>query len=35
MIRRLVDEYTPGDYIEEWDLDGLFVALERHLPGAR
>ena len=22
VIGRLVDEYTPGDYIEEWDLDG-------------
>src|SRR4051812_31719609 len=28
VTRRLVDEYTPGDYIEEWDLDGLFVALD-------
>src|SRR5215207_2224512 len=32
VIRRLVDEYTPGDYIEEWDLDGLFVALNDILP---
>src|SRR5690349_9566465 len=28
VIRRMVDEYTPGDYVEEWDLDGLFVALD-------
>src|SRR3954470_22558648 len=28
VIRRLVDEHTPGDYIEEWDVDGLFVALD-------
>jgi len=28
VVRRLVDEYTPGDYVEEWDLDGLWVALE-------
>src|SRR4029078_5580577 len=28
VTRRLVDEYTPGDYVEEWDLDGLFVALD-------
>src|SRR3954467_14867363 len=28
VVRRLVDEHTPGDYIEEWDLDGLFVALD-------
>ncbi len=26
MIERVVEEYTPGDYIEEWDLDGLFDA---------
>jgi preprotein translocase subunit SecA len=32
VIRRLVDEYTPGDYIEEWDLDGLFVALNDIYP---
>jgi preprotein translocase subunit SecA len=32
VIRRLVDEYTPGDYIEEWDLDGLFVALNDIFP---
>src|ERR1700754_2116482 len=28
VIRRMVEEYTPGDYVEEWDLDGLFVALD-------
>src|SRR4051794_37620953 len=28
VVRRLVDEHTPGDYIEEWDVDGLFLALE-------
>jgi preprotein translocase subunit SecA len=28
VIRRLVDEYTPGDFIEEWDLDGLHDAIE-------
>ena len=32
MIERLVDEYTPGDYIEDWDLDGLFDQLGRDLP---
>ncbi len=32
VIRRLVDEYTPGDYIEEWDLEGLFVALNDIFP---
>jgi preprotein translocase subunit SecA len=34
VARRLVDEYTPGDYIEEWDVDGLFVALEDIWPVA-
>lgn len=24
VIERLVEEYTPGDYIEEWDFEGLF-----------
>src|SRR3954470_9629110 len=28
VIRRMVEEHTPGDYVEEWDLDGLFVALD-------
>jgi preprotein translocase subunit SecA len=27
VIRRLVDEYTPGDFIEEWDLEGLHDAI--------
>ena len=27
VVRRLVDDHTPGDFVEEWDLDGLFVAL--------
>src|ERR1700684_1579338 len=27
LIDRLVGEYTAGDYMEDWDLDGLFVAL--------
>jgi preprotein translocase subunit SecA len=28
VVRRLVEEHTPGDFIEEWDIDGLFLALE-------
>jgi preprotein translocase subunit SecA len=28
VITRMVEEYTPGDFIEDWDLDGLFVAIE-------
>ena len=32
VIRRLVEEYTPGDYVEEWDLPSLFTALEQVYP---
>ncbi len=28
VVQRMVDEYTPGDYVEEWDLAGLWTALE-------
>jgi preprotein translocase subunit SecA len=28
VIERLVDEYTPGDYVEEWDLEGLWAQLD-------
>jgi preprotein translocase subunit SecA len=27
VIESLVDEYTPGDFIEEWDLNGLTTAI--------
>jgi preprotein translocase subunit SecA len=29
VIERTVDQYTPGDYMEDWDLDGLFTALDQ------
>ncbi|MDP9293787.1 MAG: SEC-C metal-binding domain-containing protein [Actinomycetota bacterium] len=29
VVGRLVEEYTPGDYIEEWDLDGLWTQLDQ------
>jgi preprotein translocase subunit SecA len=29
VISNLVDEYTPGDYIEEWDLEALWVQLDQ------
>ncbi len=29
VISRLVDDYTPGDYIEEWDLEGMWVQLDQ------
>jgi preprotein translocase subunit SecA len=32
VLGRLVDEYTPGDYVEDWDLEGLFLAFEQIYP---
>jgi preprotein translocase subunit SecA len=32
VIERTIDEYTQGDYLEEWDLDGLFTALTQFFP---
>jgi preprotein translocase subunit SecA len=32
VIERTVDQYTPGDFLEDWDLDGLFVALGQFFP---
>ena len=29
VIDRLVAEYTPGDFVEEWDLDGLWAQLDQ------
>jgi preprotein translocase subunit SecA len=29
VVSNLVDAYTPGDFIEEWDLDELWVQLEQ------
>ncbi len=29
VIDKLVDQYTPGDYIEEWDLDELWAQLDQ------
>jgi preprotein translocase subunit SecA len=29
VIERTIDQYTPGDYMEDWDLDGLFTALDQ------
>jgi len=29
VIERLVEEYTPGDYVEEWDLEGLWAQLDQ------
>src|SRR3989440_3861354 len=32
VIERLVNEYTPGDFVEEWDVDGLFAQVEQLFP---
>jgi preprotein translocase subunit SecA len=32
VVERLVDEYAAADYVEDWDLDGLFTALEDIYP---
>jgi preprotein translocase subunit SecA len=32
VIERTVDQYTQGDYAEDWDLDGMFVALAQFFP---
>jgi preprotein translocase subunit SecA len=32
MLERTVREYTAGDYIEEWDLEGLFARVEEIFP---
>jgi preprotein translocase subunit SecA len=34
VIRDLVDEYTPGDYFDDWDLPGLFTRLMEFFPVA-
>jgi preprotein translocase subunit SecA len=32
LIERLVEEYTAGDYAEDWDVEGLLRRLEEMLP---
>jgi preprotein translocase subunit SecA len=34
VLDRLVDQYLVGDYVEDWDLDGLFTQLEQIYPVA-
>jgi preprotein translocase subunit SecA len=34
VVERFVEEYTPGDYIEEWDIEGLFDRLLEMFPVA-
>jgi preprotein translocase subunit SecA len=32
MLERTVDEFTPGDYIEDWDLEGLLARVNEIFP---
>src|SRR4051812_31756065 len=34
VIARMVDQYLVGDYVEDWDLDGLLTQLEQIYPVA-
>ncbi|HEV7936786.1 MAG TPA: preprotein translocase subunit SecA [Solirubrobacteraceae bacterium] len=31
-IERTVEQYTPSDYMEDWDLDGMFTGLGQFFP---
>jgi preprotein translocase subunit SecA len=31
-IERTIEQYTPGDFMEDWNLDGLFTALGQFFP---
>ena len=31
-IERTIEQYTPGDFMEDWDLNGLFTALGQFFP---
>src|SRR5204862_3560511 len=32
VIARAVEEHTPGDFVEDWDLDGMMIALHEVFP---
>ena len=32
VMERTIDQYTPGDFVEDWDMDGLFTALGQLFP---
>jgi preprotein translocase subunit SecA len=32
VMQRTIEEYTEGDYLEDWDLDGLHTALSQFFP---
>ena len=31
-VERTIDQYTPGDFMEDWDLNGLFTAIGQFFP---
>jgi preprotein translocase subunit SecA len=32
VLERTIEQYTPGDFMEDWDRDGLYVALGQFFP---
>ena len=32
VIERTIEQYTAGDYLEDWDIDGMFRALSQFFP---
>jgi preprotein translocase subunit SecA len=32
VIERTIDKYTPGDFVEDWDVDGLLTAVGQFFP---
>ncbi len=32
MIERTIDQYTPGDFVEDWDMGGLYTAIGQFFP---
>jgi preprotein translocase subunit SecA len=32
VIERTIEQYTEGDYLEDWDIDGMFRALSQFFP---
>jgi preprotein translocase subunit SecA len=32
VIQRTIEQYTPGDFMEDWDIDGLLTALGQFFP---
>ncbi len=32
VLERTIEQYTPGDFMDDWDMDGLFTALRQFMP---